>query len=265
MIHRINSESTNSCTSIIQFRSSNSTKTSLLLSDATLDGRLIKVSYATKEVLESLKVTINTEQPEEVQHEERDVSIDDKSPSTVIAKILAKGYQLSDQATSEAKKLDEEWKVSSSIKHVLDDAKTSFKSFDEKYKISETAKQITDKAVDSAKELSDKLNLTGTASSFSETASSWFSTITSSITSTIDSVAEKGTEFFESNFGNVVDKLRDVTGQASDKIDIINTKANKIYESDKVSYEPIPQEDVNNEEQESNNNNNSDEVLDNAS
>lgn len=229
-------------------------------------------------MLESLKVNIDTNKPE-VEQKEEDISIDDRSPSTVIAKILAKGYRLSDKATAEAKKLDEEWKVSSSIKHVYEDAKTNFKSFDEKYKISETAKNLTDKAVDSAKEISQKIHLTETATSISEKASSWFNSISTSIYQTIDSMTEKGSEFIENNFGNVVNKLKDVTGKASEQFEEINTKAQKIYESDKETSQSNVQleegdkqeqsvnvvENVENEQGNTSISNNNEEVYDNVS
>lgn len=244
----IKSETMDTSIAIIQFSSSNSTKTSLLLSDATLEGRLIKVNYATKEVIESLQVDVKSEIPEEVKVEEqKQLPDEDHSASTVIAKILAKGYLLSDSATSEAKKLDEEWKVTSSIKNVLDDAKTNILSFDERYKISETAKTFTDKAVDSAKEISQKLHITDTANSISETANSWFNSISSSFSQTIDSMKESSSTFIENNFGGVVDKFRNVTGKASENIDKINTKANQIYESERKPE--VVQEEKPNEEE----------------
>lgn len=242
---RFDSEGSTS-SAIIVFENEEAVSTSLLLSKATIDEHLIVVEPATQEILKTLRFDMAEVDPKKPVR-----GVATRDATSTIASLIASGYRLSDTASEEAKKLDERWSISNTLKTAFDGAKENIISFDEKYQISEKAKTITNSALDSAKDLSDKLHITETSSNIGETANSWFGYIASSIQGTLETASQKGSEFVENNFGGVVQKFREITNNFSDEVENIKKEANVKYEEgkEKPSSPDVELDSVTNEDE----------------
>lgn len=218
------------------------------MTKATIDDHLIKVEPATQDILKSLSFNLEGTTPQGEPESSPKPSRIPSSASTTIASLIAKGYQLSDTATEEAKRLDSTWSITDTIKTALDGAKENLISFDEKYQLSEKAKNITNSALDSAKEIDGKLHISEKSNSIGETANSWFSYLTSSIQESLEVATQKSSEFVESNFGGVMQKFKEMTNNFNEEIDIIKKEANAMYEEGKEKNPEVELENVANDE-----------------
>eukprot|EP01132_Coremiostelium_polycephalum_P007636 gene7636-9393_t len=176
---------------IVVFESEAAAKTALLLSNALIVDRSIKVEpYNPEFEFHDPNVVILDKQPVEQQQSEQqqqqqqphseseqqqttnNTSVNTNNPyggvpdsertkTSVIASMIAAGYSVGQDAITKARQLDEEHMISLKLKVGAETVKAKANEIDNKFHISENAIAIKNSFVETAKEVDDRFQLTG--------------------------------------------------------------------------------------------------------
>jgi len=149
-------ESTN--TAIVTYSSPAAARTSVLLNLAEINERQIKVTLAPTDY--QLPKTQQVCEPEPdfsldnlITHE---LPAEQRTQTSVIASLLAKGYQLSSDAFQKAKTFDQTYTISKQMDQKWSDFAVAVNHYDSVYRISEKGEKLKETVSDKCKQVNDQ-------------------------------------------------------------------------------------------------------------
>jgi len=163
---------------IIEFKQEAATKTALLLTNALIIDRPISVTryqgeaHKTEEELKLQNSTVFKE--DEIQNKPHDLPASQRTQTSVIASVIAAGYQLAAGSLESAKTYDEKHAITAQIKAGAEGAISTVTAkaaeIDTQYKISETTTAWTQAASAKLSELDKRYGITESANAIAQSA-----------------------------------------------------------------------------------------------
>ncbi|EGG21513.1 RNA-binding region RNP-1 domain-containing protein [Cavenderia fasciculata] len=141
---------------VVVFDSESAAKTALLLTNALIVDKVITVVQYTSNISFANEAPHIEGQDEQQQQQpqvaavegqeqlqsQNNVPADERSKTSVVASLIAAGYQLGSETATKARQFDDEHSLSLRIKVGAESAKASVQEFDQKFHISENAAAI---------------------------------------------------------------------------------------------------------------------------
>jgi len=163
---------------IIEFSQEAATKTALLLTNALIIDRPINVARYTgefpKNEEEQKAQNVRQYKDSEIENKPHEVPAGQRSQTSVIASLIAAGYQLAAGTLDSAKAYDEKYSVTGSIKAsadtVVNAVKAKTSEIDAQYKISETTSAWYKAASDKVAEVDTKYGVSASATAMAQSA-----------------------------------------------------------------------------------------------
>jgi hypothetical protein len=225
----------NSMTAHITFETANAANTSLLLANAMIADRAIQVAMDPNGPAADAGTGAQGEFPAYPEGEDVDnagasltggaTRAEPNAATSVIAQMIATGHKLSDTALAEAKAVDERFQVSNKVQAGLEEVKGAITGFSERI-------GLTQKAQEAYQAVSTKATETGLPDRATQAATAtegWFSNLARQASSTIQSVAQTGATWAETNLPNAVAKLREAGSAVGQQAEAIRVEAHQIY------------------------------------
>jgi len=165
-------EGKDTSSAVIQFETESAAKTALLLTNALIVDRPITVTVFSENTSSTESTTTTTTSPiqvgtpvENIQNKDfGGVKDEDRSKTSVVASLLAAGYQLAENALEKAKEVDEKSNFSARAKVVVDQMVVKAHEIDQQYKISEKATSVKNSVTETAKKLDSDYGISDKAS-----------------------------------------------------------------------------------------------------
>jgi len=199
---------------IIEFSQEAATKTALLLTNALIIDRPINVARYSGEFPKSEEEqkaqNVRQYKDSEIENKPHEVPAGQRSQTSVIASLIAAGYQLANGTLESAKSYDEKYAVSGSIKATTDNVVNAVKAksseLDAQYKISETTSAWYKAASDKVVEVDTKYGVTASATAISQSADKIMKDVSESAPVQATSQALKATSDAISSYADHVGK-----------------------------------------------------------
>jgi len=165
---------------IIEFKQEAATKTALLLTNALIIDRPISVARYQGEAprSEEQQKALNTRvfKEDEIENKPLEVSAAQRSQTSVIASIIASGYQLATGTLESAKAYDEKHSITAQLKAGAEEAVNTVVAkateIDSQYKISETTTAWAQAASNKITEVDKRYGISDSANAFAHSAES---------------------------------------------------------------------------------------------
>lgn len=223
----------------ITFETANAANTSLLLANAMIADRAIQVAMDASAVTGEAQAAAASAPQGEFQgypnaEEEENAGeslmggaqrAEPNAATTTIAKLLAAGHKLSDNAVAEAKALDERFQVSNKVQSGLTDVKEALTGFSERI-------GLTNKAQSAYQAVATGVQSTGVPERASQAAAAtegFFSSLARTASQTIQSVAQSGAQWAEENLPGAVASLRQAGTTVGAHAETIRVEAHQLY------------------------------------
>jgi RNA recognition motif-containing protein len=170
-------EGKDTSSAVIQFETESAAKTALLLTNALIVDRPITVTQLestpqTTEGTTQIPVPDFGAPVESAKITQRDfgnVTDEQRSKTSVIASLLAAGYQLGNDALDKAKSFDDKHSLSQRAQHAVDQLKVKAHEIDVQYGISTKANAVKTSIEETAKKIDNELHITERASHAAQT------------------------------------------------------------------------------------------------
>jgi len=225
----------NSMTAHITFETANAANTSLLLANAMIADRAIQVAMDPNAPAAPASTSTQGEFPAYPASEDGAnagesltggaTRAEPNAATSTIAKLLAAGHKLSDTAAAEARALDDRWQVTNKVNAGLDEVKGDITGFSERIGLTKNP-QAAYQAV------STKATETGIPDAATQAANAtegFFSNLARQASATIQSVAQSGAQWAETNMPTAVAKLREAGTAVGQQAEAIRVEAHQIY------------------------------------
>eukprot|EP01088_Endostelium_zonatum_P014309 TRINITY_DN3092_c0_g1_i1.p1 TRINITY_DN3092_c0_g1~~TRINITY_DN3092_c0_g1_i1.p1 ORF type:complete len:350 (-),score=97.48 TRINITY_DN3092_c0_g1_i1:68-1117(-) len=193
---------------VIEFSQEAATKTALLLTNALIIDRPITVSRYTGETETTYQNTrVYTES--EIDNKPHDLPAGQRSQTSVIASILAAGYQLAAGTLDAAKTYDEKYSVTDQIYAGAASVSKAVSDIDQQYQVSATAASWYKAAADKFAEVDQKYGVSQSTAAAFKTADNAVQSVVQhpSVVSATQSVKDTGAAILEKPL------VKDVVGQ----------------------------------------------------
>eukprot|EP01130_Rhizamoeba_saxonica_P001491 TRINITY_DN11349_c0_g1_i1.p1 TRINITY_DN11349_c0_g1~~TRINITY_DN11349_c0_g1_i1.p1 ORF type:complete len:269 (-),score=82.04 TRINITY_DN11349_c0_g1_i1:32-838(-) len=187
---------------IVTFKNRSSLNTALVLNGTRMQDKKISIEVAP----EGVHAISMVEQPPILDDNGDDVLQSNESgvpepvtQTSVVASLLAAGYDLKNDALQKAVQFDEEHGLLDSIKQASASVTQSVDEFDEKFQISNKFDQIGQDVTNTINSVDEQFEISQRASAFGERASAFFGAAFESISTTVSEGATEAEHFISTN------------------------------------------------------------------
>eukprot|EP01090_Pellita_catalonica_P016892 TRINITY_DN4983_c0_g1_i1.p1 TRINITY_DN4983_c0_g1~~TRINITY_DN4983_c0_g1_i1.p1 ORF type:complete len:372 (-),score=110.02 TRINITY_DN4983_c0_g1_i1:141-1256(-) len=138
---------------IVEFKDAKATEIAKLLTNALIIDRPITVTLYSQEAAKAAEAATTLDDTEvtvtgdEIQNKKHALPASQRSHTSVIASLVAAGYELANGTLEKARAVDDQHKISATVTSGLTTAQAKASELDKEYKISETASSFTNSLV----------------------------------------------------------------------------------------------------------------------
>jgi len=206
---------------VIEFSQEAATKTALLLTNALIIDRPITVSRYTGESETTYQNTrVYTEA--EIENKPHDLPAGQRSQTSVVASILAAGYQLAAGTLDAAKTYDEKYSVTDQIYAGAASVQKAVSDIDHQYQVSSTAASWYKAAADKLSEVDQKYGVSQSTAAAFKTADNAVKSVVEhpTVVSATQTVKDTGASLLEKPYvKDVVEQYNAVVGETKTLIE----------------------------------------------
>jgi hypothetical protein len=176
----------------ITFDNDASVRTALIINGSPINDRPIFIELASENFTPPV-------QTEGIHNQEEDVPPHLRSVSSVIAKIVGKGYKISNDAVEKAKQIDDQSGFTGKNKDASKSVQTKVGEIDEKLKISETLSDFTQQVQYKINEVDEKFEISNKTKQIGDSATAVFQNIQQGVSSNIKTLEDNVDKFITSH------------------------------------------------------------------
>jgi hypothetical protein len=179
---------------IVTFESKAAARTAVLLNNALINEKAIQVELAPPNF--TLVSNANAPQvavrsvPTSDLPQRHNVSAEDRSQTSVVVSLLAKGYTLSDTALSSARQFDEQYSISKKTAELRDQAAQGIRNIDQQLGVSATLQNVGNSLQAKVNDVNETFQVSQKAQAASNVLNEWGKSFNDTIQGAAQSTAE---------------------------------------------------------------------------